>query len=44
MPQMGFETTTPASQGAKTVRALDRMALVIGINLDLLFLMIVYAK
>jgi hypothetical protein len=30
MPEMGFETTTPAFKRAKTVNALDRAATVIG--------------
>jgi hypothetical protein len=30
MPSMGFESTTPASEGAKTIHALDNAATVIG--------------
>jgi hypothetical protein len=32
MPWVGFETTTPASERAKTVHALDRSATVTGLN------------
>jgi hypothetical protein len=32
MPQVGFETTIPVSERAKTVRVLDRAAAVIGIT------------
>jgi hypothetical protein len=31
MPRVGFDTTTPVLDGAKTVHALDRTATVIGI-------------
>jgi hypothetical protein len=32
MPRVGFETTTPVFERAKTVNALDRAATVIGLN------------
>jgi hypothetical protein len=34
MPWVGFEPTIPASELEKTVRALDRMATVIGISIS----------
>jgi hypothetical protein len=33
MPWVGFESTIPASERAKTVHALDRSATVTGVNL-----------
>jgi hypothetical protein len=35
MPRVGFETTIPTFERAKTVRALDRAATVIGTHLGL---------
>jgi hypothetical protein len=32
MPPVGFETTTPVFERAKTVHALDRVAIVIGLK------------
>jgi hypothetical protein len=32
MPPLGFETTTPAFEWAKTVHALDRATTVIGVS------------
>jgi hypothetical protein len=34
MPQVGFETTIPVFEQAKTVHALDRAATVIGLHID----------